>query len=126
MSASGSIEEITLKGRRFPVASDADVSRKLGGSESEVQANGDGSVRVIKKRVPSKLDGVQVAIDDRNGDQEFLQGLADSNDLFETTITLTNGYVYSGMMTITGEIVTSLMNGTATIVLEGSVSLVAQ
>lgn len=125
MSTSGSIEEVTLAGRRFPVASDADVSRKLGGWEAEAQMNGDGSVRYVKKRVGFKLDGLQLSIDDRKGDQEYLQGLP-AGEPFAVTITQANGYVYSGTGQITGEIVVSLMSGTATIVLEGSVALVAQ
>ena len=38
----GSIESVTLNGRPFPVAADAEAQRKLGGWENEVQANGDG------------------------------------------------------------------------------------
>jgi hypothetical protein len=126
MSASGSIQEITLKSRRFPVAADADGSRKLGGFENEVQANGDGSVRLVKTRVPLKFDGLQVEIDDGKGDQEFLQGLADSNELFELTVTLVSGNTYQGVGQITGEIVFSTQSGTATLTLEGQAKLTIQ
>lgn len=126
MSTGGSIQEVTLKGRRYPVAADADPSRKLGSFENEISPNGDGSVRLIKKRVASKVDGLTLSIDDRKGDQEHLQELADSMELFEVTLTQANGYVYSGQMQITGEINVSLMNMTADIALEGSVGLVAQ
>jgi len=39
-SVGGSIESITLGGREFAVAADAESQRKLGGWENEVQANG--------------------------------------------------------------------------------------
>jgi len=48
----GSLESITLNGREFPVAADVEAQRKLGGWENEVLANGDGSGRLIKTRVP--------------------------------------------------------------------------
>src|SRR6187399_1934952 len=62
MITSGSIEEVSLKGRRFAVAADADVNVGLGGFNLEKQDNGDGSVRYIKTRVGWKLDGVQLAM----------------------------------------------------------------
>ena len=82
MSVGGSIESITLDGRNFSVAADAEVQRKLGGFENEVQANGDGTARTIKTRVPLSLDGLTVDIDDDQGDAEFLQALQDRNDFF--------------------------------------------
>jgi len=124
--AGGSIQEVTLKNRRFAVAADAEVNRKLGGFENEVQANGDGSVRIVKTRVPFKLDGLQLSIDDNAGDQEFLQELADGNDSFPITITLVSGNAYQGTATITGEIQTSTMNQTCTVTLEGSAKLTIQ
>ena len=56
----GSIESVILAGRQFPVAADTEVQRKLGGFNNEVQANGDGSARVIKTREPWMLDGITV------------------------------------------------------------------
>ena len=66
----GSIESVNLSGREFAVAADAEAQRKLGGFENEVQANGDGTARLIKTRVPLSLDGLTIEIDDDRGDQE--------------------------------------------------------
>ncbi len=126
MSASGSIQEVTPKGRRFPVAADADGSRSLGGWSNEVQQNGDGSARLVKTRIPFKFDGLQIEIDDGKGDQEYVQGLADSNELFPVTVTLVSGNTYQGVGQITGEIVFSTMSGTATLTLEGQAKLTIQ
>ena len=78
----GSIESITLDGRNFAVAADAEAQRKLGGFENEVQSNGDGTARLIKTRVPLSLDGLTLEIDDDRADQEFLQELSNRNDFF--------------------------------------------
>lgn len=116
----GSVESVGLNGRLFPVASDADVSRKLGGFEVELMANGDGTARKVKTRVPWLLDGVVLGIDDDRGDQEFLQGLADSNELAAVEITLASGVTFTGEGTVSGELQFSTQNGTCALSLSGS------
>ena len=74
----GSIESISIDGASYPVVSDSDVSRKLGGAENETQVNGDGTVRTIQTRVPWMLSGVGLALDDTLGDHERIQTLIDS------------------------------------------------
>jgi hypothetical protein len=126
MSAGGSIQEVSIANRRFAVSGEAESNRKIGGFENEFQSNGDGSGRVVKKRVPFKLDGLVLDIDDRAGGAEFLQEKADSTDLFPVTITYVTGETYAGNGQITGEIQTSSMNTTATVTLEGEAKLVIQ
>lgn len=122
----GSIESVSLDGRLFAVAADAEVQRKLGGFENEVQANGNSTARIVKTAVPSMLDGLAVEIDDTRGDHEFLQSLADSNDYFPTVITYASGESYQGAMMITGELQVSSQNTTATFSLMGSQPLTKQ
>jgi hypothetical protein len=119
MGVGGSIESITLDGRTFSVAADAEAQRKLGGFENEVQANGDGTARMIKTRVPLVLDGLTLDIDDTNGDHEFLQALADGNSFFAIAITYASGEVYQGTAQITGEMQVSSQNATAAVNLMG-------
>lgn len=125
-SVGGSIESVDLDGRSFAVAADADSNRKLGGDENEVQANGDGTGRLIKTKVPSSIDGLTLTIDDGEGDQEFLQALADRNDFFPVAITYASGEVYQGVMQITAENPVSSQNATAAISLMGSGKLTRQ
>jgi hypothetical protein len=99
----GSIEAITLDGRTLPVTADADGARKLGGSENEIQANGDGTARQIKTRVPWSLTGITVEIDDDRGDDEFIQALANRNTFFPIAVTFASGLVYQGLGQIMGE-----------------------
>lgn len=125
-SIGGSIESINLSGREFPVPADTEATRKLGGFENEVQANGNGTARVIKTRVPLTIDGLAVEIDDSRGDHEYLQDLANSNDFFVIAITYASGVTYQGTAQLVGEIPASSMNATAPISLSGPGILTAQ
>lgn len=115
----GSIESITLDGRNFAVAADAEAQRKLGGFENEVQANGDGTARLIKTRVPLSLDGLTLEIDDDRADQEFLQELTNRNDFFPVVISYASGNDYQGAAQLVGETQASSQNATAAVSLMG-------
>ena len=115
----GSIESVTLDGRIFAVAADAEAQRKLGGFENEVQANGDGTARLIKTRVPLSIDGLTVEIDDDRGDHEFLQELSNRNDFFPVALTYASGATYQGTAQLVGETQASSQNATAAVSLMG-------
>lgn len=122
----GSIESITLGGRTFSVAGDADSNRKLGGFENDVQANGDGTARLLKTRVPWAASDLALSIDDLNGDHEFLQDLADRNSMFAITAAYASGAIFNGEGQITAELQVSSANTTATVSLMGSGKFTAQ
>ena len=122
----GSIESIAMDGREFAVPADTEVNRKLGGWENEVQANGDGTARVIKTRVPLSIDGLALSVDDSRGDHEFLQELADQSDYFPIAITYASGETYQGTAQIVGEMQTSNQSQTATVSLMGPGKLTKQ
>lgn len=115
----GSIESLTLDGRNFAVAADAEAQRKLGGFENEVQSNGDGTARIIKTRVPLSLDGVVVEVEDARGDQEFLQDLTNRNDYFPIAITYASGDTYQATAQLVGETQASSQSATAAVSLMG-------
>lgn len=115
----GSIESVALAGRIFPVAADAEAQRKLGGFENEVQANGDGSARLIKTRVPLSITGLTVEIDDNRGDHEYLQDLQDRPDFFPIAITYASGITWQGTAQLAGETQAGSQNATASINLSG-------
>jgi hypothetical protein len=119
MSIGGSIESITLGGRTFSVAADAESQRKIGGFENEVQSNGDGTARMIKTRVPLSLDGLTLDTDDANGDHEFLQELANGNSFFPIVITYASGVSYQGEAQIVAEMQRSSQNATTAVSLMG-------
>lgn len=118
-SVGGSIESISIRGRLFPVAADAEVQRKLGGFENELQPNGDGSARLIKTRVPWMLDGLVVEIDEDRADHEFLQEIANDSDYVAVTITFASGRTFQARGTISGELQVSSQNATAAFSMSG-------
>ena len=115
----GSVESVTLSGREMPATADADVTRKLGGFTNEVEANGNGTVRIIKTRTPWSLDGVVVQVDDTNGDHEFLQQLADSNVEFPVVISLASGESYQAVGQISGDLAATTKASTVSLNLMG-------
>lgn len=122
----GSIQDISIKGRLFTVAADADAARKSGGFENEVSSNGDGSARLIKTRVPWSLEGITATVDDDAEDLEFLQEIADRNSFVTITITFVNGNTYSGTGQISGDFAASSMSATTSLNLSGPQKLVKQ
>lgn len=122
----GSIESVTLDGREFPVAADAEAQRKLGGFENEVQANGDGTARLIKTRVPLAIDGLVLEVDDSRGDHEFLQELSDRNAFYPIAITYASGLTYQGTAQVVGETQASSQSATAAVSLMGPGKLTKQ
>ena len=119
MSIGGSIESISINGRGFAVAADADANRDLGGFTSEQQSNGDGTTRDIKTRKPWMIDGLNVSIDDFRRDQEFLQENSDGSANGVIDITFANGAVYSGTGKVSGDLKASSQSATMPITLSG-------
>ena len=126
MTVGGSIQEVSIKGRTFAASADADATRKLGGFENEVQANGDGTTRTVKMRMPWNFGGLVLDINDARGDQEFLQGIANAEDNVDISITYASGKTYQGTGTIIGEIVTNSQASTAAIEVGGPGEATAQ
>jgi hypothetical protein len=116
----GSPELITIAGREFTCVADADIGVKLGGDENEVKSNGNGTSRIIKTVVFPAFSGVQVQIDNLNGDLEFLQSIADGSEFVPTALTYADGVTYSGQATIIGEIQYSSQNAAGTFDMNGT------
>lgn len=125
-SVGGSIQEVSFNGRNFAVAADAEVNRKIGGWENEVMANGDGTARLVKTRVPLSIEGLTVEIDDGRDDHEFLQNLSNLKDFFTLTITFASGVVYQGRAQIVSDLQSSSKNATCQVDLAGPGTLVKQ
>jgi hypothetical protein len=122
----GSIQSVSIRGRLFAVASDAEANKKLGGFENEVQANGNGTARLVKTRVPWSIDGLQIEIDDTRADHEFLKEIADSLEFVAITMELVSGAIYQGEGQIVDEVTSSSQSATATITLMGPGTLTQQ
>lgn len=133
MPTGGSIQEVSIGGRIFAVAADADVNRKLGGFTATVEANGNGTARKILTREPWTITGLTLSIDHDASDQEFLQAVADGTsdaigpDGFAAmSVTHADGNTYQGRGTVTEAIEAASMNATAAVSLSGPNKLVKQ
>jgi len=122
----GSPIAVSMNGREFPASADAEGQRKLGGWENEIEANGDGTARIVKTRVPWMLTGITIEIDDDRGDHEFVQDLADTKAYFPFTVELASGKVYQGTGQVTGEINFNTKNSTAGLAFGGQNKLTPQ
>ncbi len=122
----GSIQDVTLDGRTFPVANDADANRGLGGYSNDVEANGNDTVRLLKTRQPWAVSDISVSCDDAAGDQEFLQDLEDSNEFFTIIVTYASGAIWQGVGQIVGDVEYSNAKATASVSLKGSGKLTQQ
>jgi len=116
----GSILAVTFDGRSFPATADADAAIKLGGWENEVEANGDGSARLKKIRVPPGITGLVLSTDQGRGDSEFLQELQDRKGFFPASVTLTAGDIWQGVMQIVDETAYKTQASTTPVAVMGS------
>jgi hypothetical protein len=119
MAVGGSIESVSVDGRLFPVAADAAANRNLGGFKNEVQANGNGTARLLKTRIPWLVEGLTLEVDDDRSDQEFLKKVADGKEFVDITFTFASGHTYQGSGQIVDEIVFDSSKATAEIKFSG-------
>ena len=126
MSVGGSIQSISIGGRLFAAATDAAFSIFLGGYMNETEANGDGSARLIKTAAPWKIDGIVVNIDSLNGDDAYLQNIANSNEYTSITVNLASGAIYEGQGQITGDLAMDSQKTTSSFTLSGTGILTRQ
>jgi len=122
----GSIEAVTIDGRLFPVAADADSGRKYGGFENEIQMNGNGTFRTVKTRVAWMLDGLTLSFDDNQADLEFLQDVADATEPVDISITYASNVTVESKGQIVGELKASSQNATVPVTLSGGGRLAQQ
>ena len=120
----GSIESISLAGRSFAVPADLEANVTIGGFKNERRANGNGTGRNVRQRMPWKIAGLQVAMSFANGDPAFLQNLADGPD-FAVTVTFADDSVLNGTGSIEGDLTFSSQASTASLELAGSGTLTA-
>jgi len=122
----GPVESVSIAGRYFAVAADADAGRQLGGFVNETQENGDGTGRLIKSRKKWMMGGLTLSVDDLLEDQEFLQEKADENGYFPVNFTFASGSVYGGTGQIEDELKFGNAGATVPVTFAGPGKLTAQ
>jgi len=104
MAKGGPLQEVSVAGRIFPVASDADTTRKLGGFTAKYEANDNGTAREIMERQTWEIGGVKLQLDDTRSDQEFLQSVVDAGVPVDCTFTYVTNLTYQGLGLPTGDL----------------------
>jgi hypothetical protein len=125
MATGGSIQSISLNGRGFTATADNEAGIMLGGFSNEVQMNADSTARKIMLRVPWKVTGLVLGIDQTQGDAQFLQDIADQKGMVAVEMTLADDTVYSGTGTIEGDLSASTMASSISLELAGGGKLTA-
>lgn len=96
MPVGGSISALSIGGSDFAVASDSDVTLKLGGTKPTTHRNGDGTTRVTGEREDWSLSDIDVSIDASGNQLDFLQSVANALEMVPCTITLIDGTIWGG------------------------------
>jgi hypothetical protein len=116
----GPFESHTFNGRRFVCDPDDDAQIQIQGFTNEVKAAGDGSLRLLKSRIPGTLEGSNICYDPTNGDDDFLIGLRDGKEWIDYSGTEVDGTIWAGRVQITGDLKFSAKNKTVPVTLTGN------
>lgn len=122
----GSIAAVSIDGRNFAVAADADVTLTLGGKKTTPQPNGNGTARYTAEVTVWGLKGIDVAIDHDQDDLGFLQRNADAMTPVNCTITLIDGTTFQGKGIVADDHDYSTAKATAGLTLMGEGQLTPQ
>lgn len=123
----GDLEAISINDVIYPVASEVDVGRMLGGDKNTVESNGDESARLIKTKYPWSITGLLLAVDDKNAnDQQNLQDVADLDDFVDVVLFTKSGAKWNGQGQIVGDISWANQKTVASVDLNGQGRLVRQ
>lgn len=122
----GPIESVSINGRNFAVAEDADASVVYGGDQNELGMNGNDTARLIKSKMGWKVSGLALQIDPDNNDHEFIQDIIDGNEFVDYEHTEVDGNVYYGSGQIIEEVGKSTKNATAELTFSGPGRLTKQ
>lgn len=116
----GDIKQLTIGGREFDVAAEANVNIDLGGISNELALNGNGNPHVTQRRKVAGFADCTVSIDDSKQDMEYIQGVAAAGELVPVTITLASGVVYSGSLLPIGDLMKATGDGTLGLEMRGA------
>lgn len=117
----GPVKQLSVDGRIYTTAGDADSPRDLGGNTNTHVPHGDGKTGHYNQ-VPRgwKVENVVIACNPNRSDQKALQDVADSGEEVPIVFTYMGNITYSGMGNIEGEIKWSNNTTMATCTFAGS------
>jgi hypothetical protein len=116
----GPIQEISIRGRIFPVAADSDGTFKPGGYSSTIEPNGDGATaRPLLEAKNWMLESVNLSVDHDRGDVEFLNERVADVEFSPISVTFISGHTWSGRGKLTGEVEFNHQKSTAAVSMGG-------
>ncbi|GHU13044.1 hypothetical protein FACS1894161_2550 [Spirochaetia bacterium] len=116
----GPFESHTINGRRFVCDAEDDAQIQLQGFSNEVKVAGDGSLRLLKSRIPGTLEGTNIIYDPFNGDDDYLVKCRSGKEMLEYSGTDVDGTIWTGLVQITGDLKFSAKNKTVGLTLTGT------
>lgn len=126
MPVGGPIESVSINGRNFSVAEDAELTVVYGGDQNEIMMNGDDSARLGKSKIPWKVSGIKLQINPDNNDHEFIQDIINGTDFVDYEHTEVDGNVYYASGQIVEEVGKSTKDATAELTFSGPGRLTKQ
>lgn len=105
MATGGPIKQLSVDGRIYTTAGDADSPRDLGGMTNAYSPNGDGKTGVWTQTPHGwRVENVVIACEANRNDQRELQRVANSGENVPINFTYMDNSTYGGKGNIEGEI----------------------
>jgi hypothetical protein len=110
---------LTVNGKTFDIAADANPTVMTGGFENEAAITGNGNLHVNRNRKLAGFEGLDISIDPSRGDFEYLQQLADNGEPVNVVLTLASGKSYGGFLSVDSTLEYAGGDGTASLSMHG-------
>lgn len=107
----GDITQLILFNRIFEVMGDSDVTYRLNGRTNANAPTGSGGMHTTQRLKLGGFDSVPISNNTSKEDLEYLQECADDGEPGNCSITLIDGTVYGGDLSIEGDIDASSGSG---------------
>jgi hypothetical protein len=115
----GDVRQFTLKGRELTIAEGAALSIIPSGGANEFKTAGNGTMYGTGKRVMGQIKGIDISIDNSEGDLEYIASIRDDGEPVPVTLTLWDYSVYSGSLGIEGDLEYKTDTGVASFEMRG-------
>ncbi len=89
-----------IGGREFDPVNESNVVYRLSGKSNVTTPTGNGGTHTVQRLKLGGFDALPLSVDPSRGDIEYLQTLANNGEPVACSMTLINGTVYAGKLTI--------------------------
>jgi hypothetical protein len=118
----GDIRQLTVNNREMTVkGGDSNVDISTGKFNNEANSGGNGDMYITQRRKIPGFTDCPIVLDDTKQDLEYLQGISDNGEPVDVNMTLASGIVYSGPLSIVGELGKKTGDGTCSLEMRGDI-----